>query len=124
MMKWILSLVLIGWFFGSPPVHAQSQAEMYAEAGAGLEKADQQLNAIYQKLLKAHADSPNFCRDLKEAQQAWLKFVDLHMKSAFPLEEGEDPRMVYGSIYPMEYALLRTQLTEERVAQLKAMAEE
>lgn len=124
MMKWILPLALIGILLGAMSASAQSQAEMNAEAAADLKKADARLNAVYQKLLKENADSPQFCSDLKEAQRAWLKFVDLHMKSAFPLEEGEDPRVVYGSIYPMDFALLKAQLTEERVAQLKALADE
>lgn len=103
------------------PASAQSQAEMNAEAAADLEKADATLNGVYRKLLKDNSDSSQFCSDLKEAQRAWLKFVDFHMKSAFPLEEGEDPRVVYGSIFPMEYARLKARLTEERVAQLKAL---
>lgn len=123
-MKTAIFLSLALFVVAMASVFAQSQAEMNADAAAGLEKADRQLNAVYQKLLKSHEDSPAFCSALKEAQRAWLRFVEFHLKSAFPLEEGEDPRVVYGSIFPMEYALLKTQLTEERVAQLRALAEE
>ena len=122
-MKTILFLML-GLTLGFTPaaVRAQSQAQMNADAAAELEAADEELNAIYGKLMKDNKDNGQFCSDLKEAQRAWLKFVEYHMKTAFPLEEGENPREVYGSIYPMEYANLKTQLTNERAEQLKQLS--
>lgn len=99
--------------------HAQPQRELNAIANAGLEKADKQLNSVYQKVLREHQGNPAFCRDLREAQRSWLRFVELHLKCSFPLREGEDPRMVYGSVYPMDYALLHTELVKQRIAQLE-----
>jgi len=119
---------LLAWFtlhvFLPCDAPAQSQMEMNATAAADLENADRELNALYQKLLKDNQDDPQFCRDLKEAQRAWLKFVEYHLKSSFPLKQGEDPRIVYGSIYPMEHALLQAELVRQRIAQLKQLSGE
>ena len=119
-MKNIFTLfcIVIGLAF-STTVFAQSQSEMNSTAGASLEKADATLNRIYKKILAQHADNKQFCGDLKEAQRAWLKFVDFHLKTVFPLKENENPRQVYGSIYPLEFATTKTSLIEQRIEQLK-----
>lgn len=105
-------------------VQAQSQMEMNASTLAELEKADRQLNALYGKLMKDNQDDTQYYSDLREAQRAWLKFVEFHMKVSFPLKEGEDPRVVYGSVYPADYSILKTGLIRERIAQLKQLAGE
>ncbi len=98
---------------------AQSQSEMNQEASENLAKADNALNQTYQKALAEHADEPQFCSDLTEAQRAWLKFVEFHMKTKFPLKEGENPREVYGSIYTLDFCTEKTSLIEARTEQLK-----
>lgn len=97
----------------TPPLMAQSQAEMNATAQAEFEKTDQQLNALYKKLLEQGDDADD--KRLLEAQRAWLKYVELHMEATFPLEEGENPRHKYGSIYPLEYAMKMTELFKQRI---------
>lgn len=91
------------------------------EAGKELEKADKQLNAVYQRVLKQRASDPEFTAVLKEGQRAWLKHVEAHMKMLFFVKEGEDPRAVYGSIYPMEWAEAKRALIEARIEQLKEL---
>lgn len=97
----------------SVSLHAQSQAEMNQEASEGLEKADKVLNQTYKAVLADHSDDPEFCADLKEAQRAWVKFVEFHMKTKFPLRE------VYGSIYTLDFCTEKTALVEARTEQLK-----
>jgi len=103
----------------SVSLHAQSQSEMNEEASDALEKADKVLNQTYQEVLADHSDDPEFCSDLKEAQRAWVKFVEFHMKTKFPLKEGEHPREVYGSIYTLDFCTEKTPLIEARTEQLK-----
>lgn len=98
--------------------HAQSQAEMNAAALADLENADAKLNSVYKRIISQNAKDTQFCNALREAQRAWLKFVELHLKTVFPLKDGENPREVYGSIYPQVFATEKASLIEERIQQL------
>jgi uncharacterized protein YecT (DUF1311 family) len=101
------------------PAAAQSQAEMNMQAGKQLEKADAELNKVYKQVLEQRADDPDFVAVLKEGQRAWLKYVELHLKMLFFVKEGENPREVYGSIYPMEFAEAKKELIKARAAQLR-----
>jgi uncharacterized protein YecT (DUF1311 family) len=106
---------------GIAEIHAQSQIEMNATAEADLEAAHAKLNSLYKKVLSTNADDKQFCSDLKEAQRAWLKYMEFHVKTLFPLKEGEDPRFKYGSIYPMELATEQTEMIEARCKELSEM---
>jgi len=115
--------LLLAFLFVIGHLSAQTQSEMNSDAAARLEAADAKLNRTYQAVLKQHADEEVFLTNLKEAQRIWLKYVDLHLKTVFPLEEGEDPRVVYGSIYPLDYAETKIPLLEARIEQLKGFLE-
>ena len=121
----IIPLAILAFLSIAPqPATAQSQAEMNMEAGKRLEKADAELNKIYKQVLAQRTKEPGFTAVLKEAQRAWLKFLDHHMNVLFYVEEGENPREVYGSIYPLEFAEAKTALIEARIAQLKDLLAE
>jgi uncharacterized protein YecT (DUF1311 family) len=124
-MKLFLFLLFLVMAAAFPSVDsfAQSQAEMNEEAGAELEKADARLNMIYRQILSENASDSQFCADLRGAQRAWIKFVELHMRTLFPLKEGENPRVVYGSMYPMSYASEKTRLVLQRIEQLELLRE-
>ena len=102
----------------SVDLRAQSQAEMNLTSAADLDKADAKLNSLFKLILTKNADQKEFCADLKEAQRAWIKFVEFHMKTLYPLKEGENPRQVYGSSYPTEFAASKTILIKQRIKQL------
>jgi uncharacterized protein YecT (DUF1311 family) len=106
---------------GIVEIHAQSQLEMNAAAEADLAAAHAKLNSLYKKVLSTNADDKQFCSDLKEAQRAWLKYMEFHVKTLFPLKEGEDPRFKSGSIYPMELATEQTEMIEARCKELSEM---
>lgn len=124
-MRYLLlfSVSLFFCYFGSE-LHAQSQGEMNRVAYEDMEKADAKLNLIYRKVLSQNTGNKQFCADLKDAQRAWLKFVDFHMKTVFPLKEGENPREVYGSIYPLEFAVTKTALIDQRIEQLESFVQD
>ena len=106
---------------GVEETRAQTQIEMNAAAEADLAAAHAKLNSLYKKVLSTNADNQQFCSDLKEAQRAWLKYMEFHVKTLFPLKEGEDPRFKYGSIYPMELATEQTEMIEARCKELSEM---
>ena len=123
-MRRICLFILACVFFflaGPPATRAQSQSEMNQEAAEDLAAADRRLNELYQKLLKENAKDPVYVSNLREAQRAWLKFVEFHLKNVFPLKRGQNPRDVYGSIYPLDYAVSKTAHVEERIEQLKLL---
>jgi uncharacterized protein YecT (DUF1311 family) len=108
-----------------PSAWAQSQYEMNQEAGQRLEKAKVEMDRIYKKILKQHANDQRFVAILKEGQQAWLKSTNLHLDLLFYVkEEGEDPRREYGSMFPMLYADAKAELVTARTKQLRELQEE
>jgi uncharacterized protein YecT (DUF1311 family) len=109
---------------GAPPVLAQSQAEMNEQAGKRLEKADAEMNKVYKQVLMQRAEDPEFVAVLKAGQRAWLKFADLHVDMLFFVKEGEDPRVEYGSMYPMLVAEAKAELVTARTKQLRDLLEE
>ena len=117
-LLFIIASLSIG---GIAESQAQSQAEMNAIAETDLQAAHAKLNSLYKKVLSANADNQQFCSDLKEAQRAWLKYMELHVKTLFPLKEGEDPRSIYGSIYPRDLATAQTEMIKARCKELSEM---
>lgn len=119
-MKFLLAVLLPALLL-IPSALSQSQSEMNAEAAEAYSRADAQMNAVYKKLLAARSEEAAFCTALRNAQRAWLKFVDLHMLSVFPVEPGESPRTVYGSMYSLDFAVEKQRLVEARTRELEAL---
>lgn len=106
------------------PALAQTQAEMNQEACARADAADAELNVAYQSAMARWADVPLRTRSLRTAQRAWLVFRDAHLDALFPFESGdENPRVRYGSIYPMLRCAFLESLTEDRTDQLRDWVE-
>ncbi|QGZ38939.1 uncharacterized protein YecT (DUF1311 family) [Pseudoduganella flava] len=101
---------------------AGSQMEMNACAADDLRKADAELNATWQALLRKEANDKVFIAKLRTAQKAWLAFRDAELAAYFACED-ENERMCWGSMYPMSYNSRKTDLTRERTRTLKDMLE-
>jgi len=92
--------------------NAQSQAEMNRQAAKDFEKADAQLNSTYAALMAKLPDAESQGK-LKESQRAWIAFRDA--EAAFAADEFRG-----GSMAPtLRYATM-TELTQQRIKQLKA----
>lgn len=92
---------------------AQTQQDLNKSAGNDSAKAERELNATYQGILKKYADDPAFIGRLRTAQRAWLKFRDAQLEMRFP------PSDLAGSAQPMCYALYEAELTQARTKELK-----
>jgi uncharacterized protein YecT (DUF1311 family) len=90
---------------------AQSQNEMTQQAWADFDKADKELNVVYQKILKTLDDDITRQKFIA-AQKAWLKYRDT--QGAFDSDE-----MRGGSGEPMLLAASETETTKARIEQLK-----
>jgi uncharacterized protein YecT (DUF1311 family) len=106
-------LVMLIITFAGGGASAQSQTALNSKADSGYHKADKELNAIYQKILKEYAAQPLFIKNLKIAQRLWIQLRDAELAARYP-EDGS-----YGSVQPMCESSYLEQLTIERTKFLK-----
>ena len=99
---------------------ATTQAEATDCARKALDKADAELNLVYQELLRTHSADKSFVKRVKLAQEVWVKFRDAHIESLYP-SQAEGGERAEGTVYPMCKAMEITRLTVERTNTLKRM---
>ena len=100
----------------SAVVLAQTQAAMNGEACAESTKADAELNAIYQQVLRERQSDALFVRKMKAAQRAWITYRDTHLAALYP---AADPRREYGSAYPVCRCTALAEATRKRTEELR-----
>ncbi len=93
--------------------HAQTQGALTANAGAAYQKADNELNRVYQKILKEYASQPLFIKKFKVAQRLWVQLRDAELAARYP-QSGS-----YGSAGPMCENIYLEDLTKQRTKFLK-----
>jgi uncharacterized protein YecT (DUF1311 family) len=126
-----LAIIPLLWIVSSP-VSAQeikcdpagTQAEMNACAAENAEAADDELNAAYRAVIACGKNDPTFIGNLKAAQRLWIQFRDAELQARFPVPEGENERVLYGSMYPMELLGEKEKLARERTRQLHAFIDD
>ncbi len=99
---------------------AGTQLELNACAGQAFSKADAELNAVYRQVLARHADAPVALARIKAAQRLWVQLRDADLAARYPVGEDEDPRLLYGSMYPMLHSEAKAALTATRTAFLRS----
>ena len=99
---------------------AGAQLELNACADQDFRKADAELNAVYRQVLALHADSPIALARIKAAQRLWVQLRDADLEARYPVGADENPRMLYGSMYPMLYSGAKASLTATRTAYLRS----
>ena len=95
---------------------ATTQSQRNQCATSQLKAADDELNRVYQDILKRYKNDRQFVQKLRNAQQAWLKFRDAELEAKFPFA---DKQARYGSVYPMCANLFLAQRTQERIKDLR-----
>jgi len=93
---------------------AQPQMSLNQEAAQAYQKADAELNKIYQSILAEYKQDATFLENLKISQRLWIKFRDAEVKMKYP-----EPREYYGSIYQVCISNYLETLTRKRVNTLK-----
>ena len=89
---------------------ATTTAAMRACENARYEKADRELNVVYQKLIKELGAGPR--EKLRVAQNAWLRFREANSDFQASLAEG-------GSLAPLLKISTLAEMTEARTEELK-----
>lgn len=99
----------------------KTQTEMGACAGEEAKRDDAELIIIYGKVLAAAADDPTAGTEIKNMERLWTEYRDAYIEAIYP---AKDKQAEYGSIYPMEVALLRARLTRRHVTELRKLSEQ
>jgi uncharacterized protein YecT (DUF1311 family) len=89
--------------------------EINEDAHRQSDKADKELNRVYGQILIEYKTDTVFIKNLKIAQQQWIKFRDAEIDMMYPEREYG----YYGSMYPMCRSLYEKELTDERTKKLK-----
>lgn len=111
--------VLLLTIFLASPVLAQSQREMNQAAGSKFATADAELNRVYKEILRLYKDKPAFIEKLRVAQRAWIKFRDAELEALYPVGPDESAQYLYGSVFPMCWAVNKESLTRARTSTLR-----
>ena len=113
-MKYFSILLVI--IFTTASLFAQTQSEMNIEASNSYKKVDNELGVVYQQILKKYSKNIKFINSLRISERLWIQFRDAEVKMMYP---SDDPRMAYGSMYPLLYFGLLEELTKTRLKELK-----
>lgn len=92
---------------------AQTQGALTANAGVAYQKADKELNRVYQKILKEYASQPLFIKKFKAAQRLWVQLRDAELAARYPASGS------YGSAGPMCENIYLEDLTKQRTKFLR-----
>ncbi len=111
-----LPLIMLIFFNVSP---AQTQLELNRQSCAEYDKADTELNRIYQMVLREYKSDGLFVERIKQAQRAWIVYRDAHLESLFPLKPNDNPAQKYGSVYPVCRCNALARITRQRTTELK-----
>ena len=101
--------------FALSSVHAQTQAEMNAQARADFQRADADLNKTYQSVL-AKLPTVESKQKLREAQRAWVASRDAEAAHAAKEADG-------GSMAPTLRYETMTHITQDRIKELNNMVD-
>jgi uncharacterized protein YecT (DUF1311 family) len=122
MRRWYLvGLALV--LASSIPAAAQAQFEMNDQAYASLRAAVTEMDSVYLVVQLAYSDSPVFLERLRASQNSWEAFRDAQMEARFPLEAEDNPKFMYGSVYPICKSVVQEELTRLRTGQLRVWAD-
>ena len=116
-MKTLFLRTSIGLALGVAALHpvrvqAQSQAEMNRTAAEDFEQADARLNKVYDQVL--HSLDAQGQEKLKTAERAWVSFREAESALAADVARG-------GTMAPLLGSARSTELTQQRIADLKKM---
>jgi len=88
------------------------------QIASGFEKANQDMNKVYKKIVEEYKNDTIFLQSLKEAQKQWVKFRDAQVKMKFPPYPDAD----FGMLAQCKDQYL-SHLTEIRIKELELWLE-
>jgi len=91
----------------------QNQNELNSNANKQYKSSDSTLNSVYKQILKVYSTDATFIKNIKTAQNLWIKFRDAELKVKFPENYSN------GSVQPMCTSLYLTDMTNDRIRTLR-----
>jgi len=95
---------------------AQTQAGMDEQTYQEFKKNDDELNKVYNQILKKYKEDKVFIAKLQKAELAWIKYRDAEIEAIYP---EEDKMHNYGTVYPMCVNGILTEMTQQRIKELR-----
>jgi len=95
---------------------ATTQGAMHVCANEEAQRADAELNDIYQRLVSAAGNQADAVEKIRVAERAWIAYRNAYIEEMYP---AKDKQGAYGSTFPMDVDLLRARLTREQTGALK-----
>jgi len=74
---------------------------------------------VYRQIVAKLAGEPVALAKMKAAQRLWVQLRDADLDARYPVGDDENPRLLYGSMYPMLYSGAKAALTTTRVTYLR-----
>ena len=99
---------------------ARTQLDINQCAADEAEAADAELNAVYRQVMQKLQGQPVAIDRLRAAQRLWIPLRDADIEARYPVGKDENPRVLYGSMYPMLYSGNKAELTRQRIQWLRA----
>ncbi len=100
--------------------NARTQLEINECAAQEASAADAELNAVYRQVMQQLQAQPVAVEKLRAAQRLWIPLRDADIAARYPVGKDENPRVLYGSMYPMLYSAAKAELTRQRTQWLRA----
>ena len=99
---------------------ARSQLDINECAAREAGKADTELNVVYRQVMQKLQGQPVAIEKLRAAQRLWVQLRDADIDARYPVGRDENPRVLYGSMYPALYSADKAELTRQRTHWLRA----
>ncbi len=96
-----------------------TQAEMNDCAATEAKMADAALSTTYRELLSRVRENRTATERLVAAEKAWIIYRDAELAAEWPVAEGQNPSILYGSVHPFCFSLKLATMTWDRVRTLK-----
>jgi uncharacterized protein YecT (DUF1311 family) len=84
-------------------------------------RADAALSATYQQLLRKIGDNKIATEKVTAAERAWAVFRDAELAAEWPVPQGANPTLLYGSVHPLCYYNQFAAMTWNREKVLKGL---
>ncbi len=93
----------------------ETQAKVDAQVCSKYKESQAKLDALYGNITAQYAQDKVFIKNLKAAQEAWVKYRDAELKTIYP----DEYRHSYGSIVRTCECTKLSQLNEARIKELE-----
>ena len=97
---------------------ADTQLAMNSYANEEVMRVDAELKDLQQRLARAARKEPVAIDKIGAVTKAWIAYRNAYLEAMYP---AKDKQAAYGSIFPMEFGLLRAKLTRRQIQEVREL---